>query len=221
MKLYHIRCVKGMNTAEKFFDLSSFEFRDIFEGVEFVWEALPKIGSYLESLFSKGIIVGNYKNKKNVFIGEGSVVRDNVEILGPVIIGKNCIISHASYLRENCLLGNNVHIGHAVEVKNSIFLNGGVAAHLNYIGDSVIGNNVNISGGAMLANFRLDKKPVTVRNGKAFIETRLQKFSSIIGDDSNIGVNAVLNPGTILGKKTIVYPLISVKGAHQDNEIIK
>lgn len=206
---------------ENFFDLSDFEFKDIFSDIDSVWDVLPKIGPYLELLFSNKILIGNYKGKKNVFIGEGSVVHDNVEILGPVIIGKNCIISHASYLRENCLLGDNVRIGHAVEVKNSIFLTGGVAAHLNYIGDSVIGNNVNISGGAMLANFRLDKKPVAIRNREEIINTNLEKFGAIVGDDSIIGVNAVLNPGTILGKKTIVYPLISVKGAHLDNGIIK
>lgn len=210
-----------MFNPEKFFDLSKFEFRDIFDNTNSVWEVLPNIGKYIDSFFRKRILVGNYKGKKNVFIDEGSIVQEGVEILGPAMIGKNCIIGHASLIRENCLFGDDVHIGHGVEVKNSIFLNMSVAAHLNYIGDSIIGNNVNISGGAMLANFRLDGRPVIVRTGREKIETGLAKFGSIIGDDSKIGVNAALNPGTILGKKTIVYPLVSVTGVHKDNETIK
>lgn len=212
---------KSIFKPENFFDLSNFEFRNIFDGVKFVWEVLPKIGSYLESLFKKGIIVGNYKDKKNVFVGNGSIVQEGVEILGPAVIGRECVIGHASFIRENCIFGNNVHIGHAVEIKNSILLNGATAAHFNYIGDSIIGNHVNISGGAMLANYRLDKRPVFVREGAKKIETNLQKFSAVIGDNSNIGVNSVLNPGTILGKHTIVYPLVSVTGVHKNNEIIK
>lgn len=206
---------------ENFFDLSNFEFRDIFDNTDSVWEVLLNIGKYLNSLFQKRIIVANYKDKKNVFVGEDSIVHESAEIIGPAIIGKNCVIGHGSYLRENCLFGDGVHIGHGGEVKNSIFLNNAKAAHLNYIGDSIIGNNVNISGGAMIANYRLDKRSVGVRAGNQWVETGLQKFGAIIGDESIIGVNTVLNPGTVLGKKTIVYPLVSVTGAHEDGEIIK
>ncbi|MEK7533709.1 MAG: glucose-1-phosphate thymidylyltransferase [Patescibacteria group bacterium] len=206
---------------ENFFDLSNFEFRDIFDNVNFVWEAIPKIENYINSLFQKRILVGNYKDKKNVFVGEGSIVMSEALIDGPAIIGKNCVIGHASYLRQNCLFGDNVQIGHGSEIKNSIFLNNARAAHLNYIGDSIIGNNVNISGGAMVANYRLDKQPVGVHAGNQWIETGLQKFGAIIGDSSNIGANAVLNPGTILEKKTIVYPLTSVKGVHKNNDTIR
>lgn len=204
-----------------YFDLSNFKHKDIFAGVEFVWEVLPKIGKYIESLFEKKVLVSNYKDKKNIYMGEGSIIKEGATIVGPAIIGKNCIIGHGSLIRENCLFGHNVHTGHAVEVKNSIFLNSVIAAHLNYIGDSVIGNNVNISGGAILANYRLDKKPVIVRDGEEFINTNLEKFGAIVGDDSIIGVNAVLNPGTILGKKSIAYPLTSVTGVHKNNEIIR
>lgn len=210
-----------MFKPEKFFDLSRFEFRDIFDNVNLVWEVIPKIGKYINSLFQKRILVGNYKDKKNVFIGEGSMVHENAEIIGPAVIGKNCVIGHASLLRENCLFGDNVHIGHGSEIKNSIFLNGSKVAHLNYTGDSLIGNKVNISGGAMVANYRLDKRSVGVHMGDQWVETGLEKFGAVIGDGSIIGVNAVLNPGTMLGKKTIVYPLVSVTGVHKDGEIIK
>jgi len=206
---------------EKFFDLSLFEYKDIFNEVNLVWEVLPKIKEYIEMQFKSNILIANYKDKKNVFIGEGTIIQEGAVVETPAIIGKYCIIGHGSFIRRNCIIGNNVQIGHAVEVKGSIFLNDSKAAHLNYVGDSVIGNSVNISGGAILANYRLDRKTVMVIDEMNKIETGLEKFSSIVGDGSNIGVNAVLNPGTILGKNTIVYPLLSVKGVHKDNEVIK
>lgn len=206
---------------EKFFDLSTFEYKDIFNDVNSIWEVLPKIKDYIEMQFKSGILIPNYRDKKDVVVGEGTTIQEGVLIDGPAIIGKYAYIGHGSLIRGNCIIGNNVQIGHAVEVKSSIFLNDSKAAHLNYIGDSIIGNKVNISGGTILANYRLDKKTVTVGMGEEKIDTGLEKFSSIVGDSSNIGVNCVLNPGTILGKNTTIYPLISVKGVHKDNEIIK
>lgn len=207
--------------AEKFFDLSTFAYRDIFSDTNYVWEAIPKIKEYIQMQFKSGQLKANYKEKDDVYVGEGTIIQEGVTIVGPAIIGKYVLLRHSSYIRENCIIGNNVQLGHAVEVKGSIFLDDSKAAHFNYVGDSIIGNKVNISGGAILANYRLDKKPVMVIAGENKIETGLEKFGSVIGDRSNVGVNSVLNPGTILGKNTTIYPLISVKGAHKDNEIIK
>lgn len=205
-------------SPEYFFDLSSFSYKEIFDGVENVWEVLPKIKEYIKSLFN-GKVQGNYKAQ--VFVGEGSIVSEKAEIVGPAIIGKNCTIGPGAYLREYVLLGDNVKIGHGAEVKNSIFLNNSTAAHLNYVGDSVMGSKVNIAGGAMFANYRFDGKPVTVRNGEEKIATLLQKFGAVIGDGSQIGANAVLNPGTVIGKEGIVYPLTSASGFHKKGEIIR
>lgn len=207
--------------ADKFFDLKSFEYRDIFSEINFVWEVLPKIKDYIEMQFKTGSLKPNYKEQNDVYIGEGTIIQEGATIEGPAIIGKYALIGHGSFIRQNCIIGGNVQIGHAVEAKGSIFLTDSKIAHLNYIGDSVVGNKVNISAGVILANYRLDKKAVMVIDGENKIETGLEKFSSIIGDSSSIGVNCVLNPGTILGKNTTVYPLISVKGVHKDNEIIK
>src|SRR3972149_1779027 len=99
---------KNIFKPEKFFDLSDFELRDIFDNVGFVWEVLPNIGKYIERLFQKGVIVGNYKGKKNVCIGRGSVVHEEAEIIGPTIIGKNCEIRHGAFIRGNVILGDNV-----------------------------------------------------------------------------------------------------------------
>lgn len=201
-----------------YFDFSQFKFSDIFEGIEFVWEVLPKMSEYINSQFQNGKILGNYGGMKNVFLDEGTVISEGAKIIGPSIIGKNCIIGHGSLLRGSCLLGDNVHIGHGVEIKNSIVLNGSTIAHLNYVGDSIIGSGVNIAAGAIIANFRLDKRSILVNK---MIDSGLKKFGAIVGDGSSVGANAVLNPGTILGRRNVVYPLVSVKGVHKNGEIIK
>lgn len=196
---------------KQYFDLSGFPFSSLFEKITYPWEVLPIIGTFITS----------YKKGKRIALGKGTVVEEGALIKGPAIIGKNCYIGHSAYLRENCILGDNVHIGHGCEIKNSVILSGTTIAHLNYIGDSVVGGNVNIAGGAMFANFRFDGKPIRIAADKKTIETGLMKFGSIVGDGSKIGVNAVLNPGTILGKDCVVYPLVFVTGVHKSHEKIK
>ena len=208
-------------TPEQFFDLSAFPFADLFSADEPVWKGIADIDAYITSVFAQGKLTPNYKGRTDVFIGEGTIIDDYVSIEGPAIIGNNCHLRHASLIRNGCILGNNVTIGHAAEIKHSIFLNDSSAAHLNYIGDSIIGNRVNISGGAMAANFRLDKRTIMIKRGDEKIDTGLVKFGAVIGDNSIIGVNSVLNPGTILGKQTVVYPLVSARGTHEAGEVIK
>jgi UDP-N-acetylglucosamine diphosphorylase / glucose-1-phosphate thymidylyltransferase / UDP-N-acetylgalactosamine diphosphorylase / glucosamine-1-phosphate N-acetyltransferase / galactosamine-1-phosphate N-acetyltransferase len=205
----------------RYFNLENFCHRDLFLGTNSVWEVLPKITSFISGLFNNGAVKPNYHNSSDIYVGNGTIIEEGAKILGPAIIGKNCVVRHAALIRENCLIGDNVIIGHATEVKNTILLNDAVLAHLNYVGDSIIGNNVNISGGVIAANFRLDKQSISVLSGKQRIDTGLQKFGAAIGDASMIGANAVLNPGTILGRNSWVYPLTSVKGVHGDGEKIK
>lgn len=204
---------------DMFFDLKSFSHQEIFSGCQFVWEAIPKIEHYLRNLFETGKVKANYG--KDIYLGEGTIVEPGAYIIGPAVIGRNCRIGHVAYLRENILTGDNCVLGHAGEIKNSLFLNDSIIAHLNYVGDSLIGAGVNVSAGAILANFRLDQKNVRAHVGEHIHETNLQKFGSIIGDGSRVGVNSVLNPGTILGKNCLVYPLMSVKGFHPAESTIR
>lgn len=140
---------------------------------------------------------------------------------GKLIKGKKCQIAESALIREGVILGDNITVGHCVELKNCIIMNNTAVAHLNYVGDSVIGNNVNVSGGTILANFRLDQKPVEIKYRDERIKTNLAKFGAIVGDGTHIGVNAVLNPGTTLGKNCRVYPLTSVVGYHQRKSVLK
>ena len=173
---------------QDYFNLNDFPFKDIFDGVENVWDVIPRIEEYTH---------------------------------GKLLQGKNCSVNPNTNIREGVILGDNVHVGFAVELKHCIIMNNSHIAHLNYVGDSVIGNDVNMGGGVMCANFRLDGQPVHVRWQEQKIATGLRKFSCVIGGGSKIGANAVINPGTILGKNCLVYPLVSVAGVHKSGEIIK
>ena len=208
-------------TPDTFFNLSKVSLGDLFGKVKFTWETLPLIEGYILFQFKNKKAMPNYKKNKNIFIGKGTYVAKSAVIKEPSIIGENSYIEEGCLIRENCIIGDNVHIGHGVEIKNSAVLNNTAIAHLNYVGDSIVGSNVNISGGAIIANFRLDKHTVSVNTGKEKIDTGLEKFGAVIGDGTVIGVNSVINPGTILGKNCVIYPLISVRGVYGNNEIIK
>lgn len=208
-------------SIKDFFDLSDFKFSEIFENINFPWEAIPKISNFIELRIKENDLPANYTRKNNILIGKGTVIEKGAVIKDSAIIGENCTISNAVLVRGNCIIGDNVHIGHGIELKHSIVLNNTAIAHLNYVGDSIVGRNVNISGGAIVANLRLDKKNVSVKVDDQLINTGLAKFGAIIGDDSSIGVNSVLNPGTILSKNCVVFPLTPVRGFHKANEIIK
>lgn len=140
---------------------------------------------------------------------------------GKLIQGKNCYIHPNTNIREGVILGDNVHIGFSVELKNCIVMNDTHIAHINYVGDAIIGSNCNISGGAMFANFRLDNKLITVKVENERIETGLHKFSAAVGDGTWVGVNSVLNPGTVLGKNCQVYPLTPVVGFYPETSVVR
>ncbi len=191
------------------FDYKNLSHRDFFDNYVYPWEVVKNIRKYLSAQKGKNIV------------GEGTVIDSSVKIEGRVIIGKNCRISDNVLLRDGVIIGDNVRIGHAVEVKNSVILNNSAIAHFNYIGDSVVGSHINIGGGVITANLRLDREIIKITAGDEHFDTELEKFGAAIGDGSSIGVNAVLNPGVILGKGSIVYPLTSVVGVFSPNSIIK
>ena len=227
-----------MLSPQDLFDLSEFAHAEIFEDCQYVWEALPKIGRYIEQQFAealKPVIHGRVSPgafiEGDVFIGPDTVVEPGVLIHGPTIIGAHCEIRHGAYIRGSVILGDHATVGHASELKNSILLNHGSAPHFAYVGDSILGNRTNLGAGSRLANLPVvsTKDPVTkkrptirLRVGDQEIDTGLTKFGAILGDEAQLGCNVVTNPGCIIGPRTLVYPLVSLKkGYYPAGHLIK
>lgn len=213
-----------MFDPKEFFDLVGIE-KELFENVEYVWEALLRLSSFLKDYAKpeiRGIIKGGVFIEGVVFIDEGTIIEPFVYIKGPTYIGKNCEIRQGAYIRGNVFISDNCVVGHTTEVKNSILLSGAKAPHFNYVGDSILGHNVNLGAGTKISNLKIGMNDtVKVRvNGEVY-DTKLRKLGAIIGDDSETGCNSVLNPGTILGKKVLVYPNASVRGYIPSNSIVK
>lgn len=218
-----------MSNISQFFDLKSFQHKQLFRGVDYPWQVLSKLNLYIKNQLAntnpsnllQGKIHPSAVIENGVIIGSGTVVAPFCYIKGPAIIGHNCHIGPGAFIRENSLIGDNSTIGNSSEVKNSILIHHVFAAHFAYLGDSIFGGNIELGAGVKTANLRLDRQPVSIRLNSKIISTELKKLGAIVGDDVSIGCNAVLNPGTVLGKNSVVYPNVSVTGTHPQNSIIK
>ncbi len=211
---------------ENFFNLTGISFNDLFKD-KTVFDVLGNnLKDYIKNNIKpeiKGIIEkGAYLADEMIFIGEGTVVESGAYIKGPTIIGKNCQIRQGAYIRGGVITGDNCVIGHATEVKNSIFLNGSKAAHFAYVGDSILGNNVNLGAGTKLANLKLDSSIVFVedKNGKKH-KTKLKKLGAIISDNVEIGCNTVTSPGSIIAKDSKIYANTLILGYIPKKSIVK
>lgn len=199
------------------FDLSNYPHHDLFIQCPQVWEALPKLKDYIQTL-NLGTIEGNVSdrayliNESQIFIGKGSVVEPGAYIEGPCWIGENCTVRHGAYIRGNVITGNECVLGHDSEFKHSILFNGSQAAHFAYVGDSILGNNINLGAGTICANLKLNRQPVSITIGNERYATGLRKLGAILGDQAQTGCNAVLNPGTVFGKGALCYPCLNVSG---------
>jgi UDP-N-acetylglucosamine diphosphorylase / glucose-1-phosphate thymidylyltransferase / UDP-N-acetylgalactosamine diphosphorylase / glucosamine-1-phosphate N-acetyltransferase / galactosamine-1-phosphate N-acetyltransferase len=206
------------------FDLTQSAHAGIFDGCEYAWDALKKIQAYLEANLKPGLhnrCEGVAYVGEKVFIGEGTVVEDGVMIKGPAIIGRNCQIRHNAYVRDQVIIGDNCTIGNSCEVKNSILFNDAVVPHFNYVGDSILGFQAHLGAGVKSSNVTLVPHNVTVLvDGKPF-DTGLRKFGALVGDNAEIGCNAVLNPGSIIGRSSIIYPNTNWHGVLDANMIVK
>jgi NDP-sugar pyrophosphorylase family protein len=226
-----------MLKAQDFFDLTGFPHADVFENEAWVWEALDRLHDYLVEWFEKNdteirgsIAQTATLHGADIYIGEGTIVEDGACIHGPTIIGSHCEIRQGAYIRGDAILGDGAVLGHASELKNSILLPDAKAPHFAYVGDSILGRDVNLGAGTKLSNLAVssDKDAAGKRptihipiNGER-IDTGLTKLGAIIGDYSQTGCNAVTNPGTLIGQNTLVYPNLSLaKGHYPNNAIVK
>ena len=218
--------VDALLGPSSFFDLEGLPHRELFE-VEFVWQILGKrLKEYMGGL-SYGQVEGKVEEgaqllSSAVTIGRGSVVESGAVIKGPVWIGENCQIRSHAYIREYTLIMDGVIIGHATETKGSVFLPYSAAPHFNYVGDSILGRNVNLGAGTILSNLKNVNEEIVLKIFGNTYATGLRKFGAILGDGTKTGCNSVLNPGALVGKQCIIYPLTSLaKGYYPDRTIIK
>ncbi len=212
-----------MFKAEDLFDLTQTEHAALFDGCEFAWEALKKIEAYLSKVAPQnppkrfpGASIG-----PRVIIGEGTEVEPGVLIKGPAIIGKNCQIRHNAYLRENVIIGDGCVVGNSSELKNALLFNGAQVPHYNYIGDSILGHKAHLGAGVKVSNVKLFPGNIEVEVDGAPRDTGLRKFGALLGDGAEVGCNAVLNPGSILGRGAVVYPNVFWRGILPANMIAK
>lgn len=209
-----------------FFDLSTFSHAQLFITEEAPWTALTRITPYLASqtlgkIESEVPDTAYLIDPHLISIGKNTIIEPGAYIKGPCIIGAHCTVRHGAYIRGNVITGDHCLIGHDTEIKNSILLGHAHAAHFAYLGDTIIGNRVNLGAGTKCANLKLDNGNVTVLYQKQRLDTGLRKFGAIIGDDSQLGCNAVTNPGTLLGKNVLCYPIVNISGFVPSNSIVK
>jgi UDP-N-acetylglucosamine diphosphorylase / glucose-1-phosphate thymidylyltransferase / UDP-N-acetylgalactosamine diphosphorylase / glucosamine-1-phosphate N-acetyltransferase / galactosamine-1-phosphate N-acetyltransferase len=206
------------------FDLKQTDHAALFEDCAAAWDALKKLKAYLEANIRPGLrnrCEGVAYVGDSVSIGEGTVLEDGVMIKGPAIIGRNCEIRHNAYIREHVIIGDGCVVGNSCEIKHSVLFNQCQVPHFNYVGDSVLGFKVHLGAGVKISNVKILAGNVTVRWDGRDYDTGLRKFGALIGDLAEVGCNAVLNPGTILGRNSLVYPCTNWRGVLAAGAIAK
>lgn len=207
-------------TVESLFDLNECFEKSIFDGIKYPWEAFAKIKTFLLG-FSKNLPKDFERIDEFVWVGKGTTIEKTALIKGPAIIGYNCEIRQCAYIRENVIIGDGAVIGNSTEIKNSLLFNKVQVPHFNYVGDSILGYRSHLGAGVILSNLKSNGETVRIRDGAECIETGLRKFGALVGDFAEVGCNSVLNPGTVIGKNSIVYPLTPVRGYIPEKHILK
>ena len=208
-------------TVKALYNLDETIAKDIFEGVTYPWEVLPKIGAFIVEL-GKKLPKDEYELAwENVWTAKSAKVAPTAYINGPAIIGKNAEIRHCAFIRGNAIVGEGAVVGNSTELKNVILFNKVQVPHYNYVGDSILGYKAHMGAGSITSNVKSDKTLTTVKTPEGPIETGLKKFGAMLGDEVEVGCGSVLNPGTVVGKNTNIYPLSMVREFVPANSIYK
>jgi NDP-sugar pyrophosphorylase family protein len=213
-----------MFSAAEFFELEHTGHSKLFEAEKYVWDALKQIPSYLQFRLKPAVfgeLIGKPYISDTVFIGSGTIVEQGATIKGPAWIGEDCHLRAGCYVRENVIVGNGVVMGNSCEFKNCIIFDEAQIPHFSYVGDSILGYKVHLGAGAILSNVKLDHAEISVAATDGFIATGLRKFGAIIGDRTEIGCNAVINPGSVIGRDCVIYPTANFRGVLPANSVIK
>ena len=195
--------------------------KPLFEQTVYPWEVLDKIGDFILKT-GKTLSEKDYdKRGENIWIAKSATVAPSACLIGPLIVGENAEIRHCAFLRGNVIVGANAVVGNSTEVKNSILFDNVQAPHFNYVGDSVYGYMSHTGAGVIASNLKSDKSNVTITLDGEKIDTHRKKFGAVIGDYVEVGCNSVLNPGTVVGRNSMVYPVSRVRGFVPKNSIFK
>lgn len=206
----------------KLFDLSHTLAADLLHKCRYPWQALPKIKEYTEELIEKLKDDNEYYiHSDGVLVSKNAVISKNATLCAPAIIGHGCEIRTGAFIRGAVIIGENAVVGNSCEIKNSILFDNVQVPHFNYVGDSILGYRAHTGAGVITSNVKCDESHVTIKGEGVIIETGLKKFGAMLGDFSEIGCNSVLNPGTVIGRNTTVYPLSSVRGVVPERSIYK
>ena len=195
--------------------------KDLFEGATYPWEALPKISAFILQLGSTLSEEEYEKIGEDVWIARSATVAPTAYIHGPAIIGKNAEVRHCAFIRGNAIVGEGAVVGNSTELKNVVLFNKVQVPHYNYVGDSILGYKAHMGAGSITSNVKSDKKLVVVKDGRERIETGLKKFGAMLGDEVEVGCGSVLNPGTVVGRHSSIYPLSSVREVVPADSIYK
>ena len=195
--------------------------KELLEKYEYPWEVLPEINDFIIELGNK--LDENKYNKvgEDIWIAKNAKVAPTVYIHGPSIIGENSEIRHCAFIRGKAIVGEGAVVGNSTELKNVILFNKVQVPHYNYVGDSILGYKSHMGAGSITSNVKSDKKLVVIKNKEEQIETGLKKFGAMLGDEVEVGCGSVLNPGTVIGRNTNIYPLSSVRGIVPKKSIYK
>ena len=208
-------------TIENLLDLNETIAKELFEGKTYPWEVLPEIGDFIVKLGSTLSPEEYDCLEGDIWIAKSAKVAPTASISGPAIIGKDAEVRHCAFIRGKAIVGEGAVVGNSTELKNSVLFNKVQVPHYNYVGDSILGFKSHMGAGSICSNVKSDKKLVIVKDGEEKVETGLKKFGAMLGDHVEVGCGSVLNPGTVIGRNTNIYPLSPVRGCVPANSIYK
>lgn len=195
--------------------------KELFQSVTYPWEVLPKISEFILKL-GESLDPEIYEKKgEDIWVAKSAKIFDSAYLHGPLIIDENAEVRQCAFIRGSAIVGKNAVVGNSTELKNSILFNCVQTPHYNYIGDSILGYKSHTGAGVITSNLKSDKSLVTVALDGNKIETGVKKFGAMLGDNVEVGCNSVLNPGTVVGRNTNIYPLSPVRGYVPENSIFK
>lgn len=210
-----------MYTIKDLYNLDETIAASLFDGLKYPWEALPLIHDYIIKL-GETLPADEYDRQgENIWIAKSAKVASTASITGPCIIGKDAEVRHCAFIRGNAIVGEGAVVGNSTELKNVVLFNKVQVPHYNYVGDSILGYKSHMGAGSITSNVKSDKKLVVVKCGEEHIETGLKKFGAMLGDNVEVGCGSVLNPGTVIGRNSNIYPLSSVRGVVAADSIYK